>query len=561
MKTVAFLLGSPEISGGTNVIYEHASRLNRGGFGVTILTEKPVSAEKYDWHPEARWLNWSTFGEAIDFQFDFVIATWWQSVFDLERVRGRYYVYFVQSIESRFFQERDPADPDKRDADIVAGWCQSTYRYPLPVITEARWIKKYLQQRYNKQSHLVLNGIRKDVFCEKGVTESPRKPSKLRVLVEGPLGVFFKNVEKTIELCRKASMDEIWLLTSSDVSDYPGVDRCFSRVAIEKTPEIYRSCDVLVKLSYVEGMFGPPLEMFHCGGTAIVYNVTGHDEYIKDGKNGIVLKKDDEEGVIQWLQRLKGDRELLAALQAGARKTAEEWWDWEAAAATFGRSLLDIEKASAGHEKYFLKEYNELSLFSRDNAFKARELLRYAEREGRITGDAGNTVNFVQVYWNEGYGLSPAIQKEYFCGEWQYCQIDVPVKSAPVTLRIDPSVRIGIVAVKNLEVIDKATGKVLRSYKESHEWRKVFFSGTMVCLQKEPYPVLHAFGEDPQMILPDIEQVGDDGIRVNLEVLEMSFSEHFYRFSSFIEENRSLKNQMKKMYTKLKSKFSLLSVQ
>jgi hypothetical protein len=41
------------------------------------------------------------------------------------------------------------------------------------------------------------------------------------------------------------------------------------------TPLVYRSCDILGKLSYVEGMFGPPLEMFHCGWTAIVYNVTG----------------------------------------------------------------------------------------------------------------------------------------------------------------------------------------------------------------------------------------------------------------------------------------------
>ena len=54
---------------------------------------------------------------------------------------------------------------------------------------------------------------------------------------------------------------------------------------------IYRSCDVIVKLSYVEGMFGPPLEMFHCGGTSIVYDVTGHDEYIVHGKNGLVAKK------------------------------------------------------------------------------------------------------------------------------------------------------------------------------------------------------------------------------------------------------------------------------
>lgn len=42
-------------------------------------------------------------------------------------------------------------------------------------------------------------------------------------------------------------------------------------------------------------MFGPPLEMFHCGGTSIVYDVTGHDEYIVHDKNGLVAKTDDDE--------------------------------------------------------------------------------------------------------------------------------------------------------------------------------------------------------------------------------------------------------------------------
>jgi glycosyltransferase involved in cell wall biosynthesis len=109
--------------------------------------------------------------------------------------------------------------------------------------------------------------------------------------VEGPLGVSYKNVEKTIELCRQAEVDEIWLLTSSEVTDYPGVNRCFSRVPITETAAIYRSCDLLVKLSYVEGMFGPPLEMFHCGGTALVYDVTGHDEYIRHQQNSIVVPR------------------------------------------------------------------------------------------------------------------------------------------------------------------------------------------------------------------------------------------------------------------------------
>lgn len=74
---------------------------------------------------------------------------------------------------------------------------------------------------------------------------------------------------------------------------------------MKKQPEIYRSCDVIVKLSYIEGMFGPPLEMFHCGGTAIVYDVTGHDEYIVHEKNALVVKTDDDKQVINYIKWIK----------------------------------------------------------------------------------------------------------------------------------------------------------------------------------------------------------------------------------------------------------------
>ncbi len=69
------------------------------------------------------------------------------------------------------------------------------------------------------------------------------------------------------------------------------------KIPVESTPVIYRSCDVLLKLSKVEGMFGPPLEMFHCGGTAITYDVTGSEEYLVSGRNSLVVPMDDEKAV------------------------------------------------------------------------------------------------------------------------------------------------------------------------------------------------------------------------------------------------------------------------
>jgi len=362
---IAFIVGSAAISGGTNVIFEHAIRINnRGKLQVHIVMENELDLEDLFWHPGAKNLNWLTFKDAEKIMFDAVIATWWVTTFESFRLKSKAYLYFNQSVESKFY---------RADNIIDRKYADSTYFLGLNVITEATWIQKYLRNKYQIDSELVLNGIRKDIYKVDGSSIAPRDPDKLRVLVEGPLGVFFKNTEKTIELCLKSKADEVWLMTSSDINDYKGVDKVISRVPIEKTSEVYRSCDVVVKLSYVEGMFGPPLEMFHCGGTAIVYDVTGHDEYIRHNFNGLIVKTDDEEQVIKNLNFLKENPEEVERLKKGALDTANLWIDWDESSKYFEDALLksmrknQMSQTQLRERTLHFKEWYEYSLRNKNS--------------------------------------------------------------------------------------------------------------------------------------------------------------------------------------------------
>lgn len=522
---IVFLLGSPDISGGTYVIFEHATRLNRMGHQVTIATDVPVAAERYGWHPAAGELAWNTIAGLKDESFDLAIATWWQSVAQLAGIASRKYLYFIQSIESRFFEAKNEEDPGLRDVDILSRWCENTYRINLPVITEARWIQNYLLEHHNRPSYLVRNGIRKDIYHEDGPAIAERRPGFLRVLVEGPLGVFFKNVEKTIELCRQAKVDELWLLTSSAVEKYPGVDRCFSRVPILQTAEIYRSCDVLVKLSYVEGMFGPPLEMFHCGGTAIVYDVTGHDEYIRHGENSLVVERDNESQVVTWLEKLKNDGVLLDRLKTGARATASAWPDWDVAAGQFHQAIAACDRDLPNMSAKFLTENSAFMLEVRDNGLQARELARTAERE-RHGGGAMPFVNHIQVYWDCGRGMEPVLTDRYQSGAWCRCQVVVPAELAPKVLRVDPSVRMGVVEIRALKVTGTSSGTVFAHWQEGGPWHELAVTGTACALRMSPYPILEAYGEDPQLFLPRLPGLPDgEQLSIEIEVREWSFGQ------------------------------------
>lgn len=336
---IAFLVGSPDISGGSFVIFEHALFLMRHNHEVVMITTNSLSCDmkELNWHNDAKGLMWMTYQQAGNIFFDITIATWWRTFYELHRIQSKKYVYFVQSIESRFYDHIEK--PLRKLVD-------STYIFDIPIITEATWIKNFLYDNYNRKAFLVKNGIRKDLFCCKGDFYPKNNENDLRVLVEGPINVDFKNVLKTIELCKKSCADEIWLLTSSNVERVHNVDRVFSRIPINQTPYIYRSCDVIVKLSYVEGMFGPPLEMFHCGGTAIVYNVSGHDEYIKHNINGLVVNVNDEDKVIEYINELKSNITKRAELKSEAIKTAEHWIDWNDSSKEFENALVAINKES-----------------------------------------------------------------------------------------------------------------------------------------------------------------------------------------------------------------------
>ena len=146
---IAFLLGYPEISGGTNVIMEHAVGLKKKGHNVAIVTELPFEKKRLAWHPEAMILDCYSHEQVKDMEFDIAIATWWRSVYDLPYVPAKKLAYFCQSIETRFFDSSDLA---------MKALVEFTYRMNLPVVTEATWIANYLRDHYGMESTLVRNG-------------------------------------------------------------------------------------------------------------------------------------------------------------------------------------------------------------------------------------------------------------------------------------------------------------------------------------------------------------------------------------------------------------------
>lgn len=329
---VAFVVNDLQLSGGVGVVVEHARRLAARPHTEVELV---LAREQEDPHwrfPGLEAVPVHGLPVARGQGYDVVVATWWETLESALVLPAARHAYFVQSLEDRFYR---PDDPLRLGAAL-------THNVPVEVITEARWIARTLEELLpGRRCLLVRNGIAKDVFA------SPAGPpvrcdAPLRVLVEGDPGVWFKGVGEALEATGAMSEPRHVTLVAPRGRPPAGADRVIGPLTQREMATAYAEADVILKLSRVEGMFGPPLEAFHMGATCVVSAVTGHEEYVEHGENGLVVEWDDPRGTARALDLLARDRALLHRLRWGALATARGWPSWEQQSEVMEAALREI---------------------------------------------------------------------------------------------------------------------------------------------------------------------------------------------------------------------------
>jgi glycosyltransferase involved in cell wall biosynthesis len=334
---VAFLVNDLQLSGGIGVVVQHALQLARvHGFGVALVLVREQEDPHWVYEPLEH-LRVLSLPQACEERFDVVIATWWETTFSLFDVPAERYAYFVQSLEDRFYK---PDAAERLGAAL-------TLDLPVAFITEASWIAETLRElRPDALCLLVRNGIDKRMFpAPERIDAHPGEP--LRVLVEGNPRSWFKHVHDAIDAANAMREPHHLTVVCGDRDGLGDVvaDRIVGPLTPDEMATLYGESDVLLKLSSVEGMFGPPLEAFHRGATCVTTPVTGHEEYIEHGWNALICEWDDAGGTARALDLLARDRRLLYFLRSNALHTARGWPDWHQQGALMALALRRIRDA------------------------------------------------------------------------------------------------------------------------------------------------------------------------------------------------------------------------
>ncbi len=308
--TVLFVCSYTSISGGIIMIFEHAYRLKLKGFQVSITFKYSEEGFDLSVFPHSEDVSIIEYGSKTE--FDFVIATFWLTVYDLSDFKAKYYVYFGQSDERLFYHEND----------LNRFWVEQTYGiHSLPVLTSALFLAEKLSKEFASSCYHVPNGLDLTLFN----SLAREKRDRTRILIEGPGKIWFKRVDEAFRITKTFKDIEVWYVTPDGyVASNWKADKIFKKVSHHQMPDIYRNCDILLKLSDVESFGLPNLEMMACGGAVITTNFTGQEEYAVNGVNCIVVNIGDFDSAKDRLSELIRDSDLRHNFGENGKKTAED---------------------------------------------------------------------------------------------------------------------------------------------------------------------------------------------------------------------------------------------
>jgi glycosyltransferase involved in cell wall biosynthesis/GT2 family glycosyltransferase len=323
-KNIAYILPSVGISGGIAVVLQHIFRLRSKGYNAFIIYLRGNGDLNWFSKNNIPIYKYRKITSIDTINIDIAIGTHYTTIPCLLELSSQRKIYFVQSDERRFNLENISAFND----------CNRSYSLNIEFMTEALWIQRWLWEEFGKSAYYVPNGVDTAIF-------SPTKPlqtktNRFRILLEGSIDQPYKGMDEAYNSVKDLDC-EIWIV-SYNGKPKPGwrYDRFFDNVPHNRMKEIYSACDILLKMSRVEGFFGPPLEAMACGCGVVVSKVTGYDEYIRDEYNALVVERDDIKTAKNTIIRLINNRILHKKLIDNGFLTVKEW-SWE-------KSISKLEK-------------------------------------------------------------------------------------------------------------------------------------------------------------------------------------------------------------------------
>ena len=340
-------------SGGMKIIFEYACNLSARGYDIIIYV--PSVSYNYekgtpDFRPKIRTVlrtikNYTrSFSKFFNFQNIKIsvvpvlnnyfirdaylsIATAWPTAYSLNNLssdKGKK-VYLIQDYEIW------NSNIDKVD---------NSYRLPLERITISNYLHDFLNEKFNSDSTVILNGLDYSMLNNTGKDYSKNEKTISFINYENSR----KNVETCLEVIKviKDKYENIKFI-SFGLEKYhqlPGYVKFYKCPSEAKISDIYRETDIFLFLSKNEGFALPPAEAMACKCAVITTNVGAVPEYSINNESAIFVSPTDLKDITDAVESLINDNNKLKQISGKGYTTVRNKLDWDNSIDKFEKTFL-----------------------------------------------------------------------------------------------------------------------------------------------------------------------------------------------------------------------------
>ena len=318
---IVYLMVWTKVCGGSKIILEYTNRLSKLGHNITIIS--------YDKKP-----TWFPVDENIKFiqlspnqkmednipDCDLIVATSWKNIYSAIKAKRSPVVYFEQGGSHIF----DTENLDSRKKKIVE---QRISEVPF-IYTVSYDTKQIIKKNYGKDAFVVHNSVDPSIFYNK---EKPEIKELVTITTIGPEEFSFKHIDNIIEavelLKKKYNNIEFNWITQTPPKKHTAI-KAIVNPEQKIIGDILRNTDIYICASDYESFGLPVLEAMTCGAAIITTNNGGISDFVEDKINGLIIKKNSIEDIVDKVDMLIQNKQYRMELANNAQNTSKKFnWD------------------------------------------------------------------------------------------------------------------------------------------------------------------------------------------------------------------------------------------
>jgi glycosyltransferase involved in cell wall biosynthesis len=207
-----------------------------------------------------------------------------------------------------------------------------TYSHDIPIISVSHWLDDQIFQHTNKRSAAIVNlGLDPNIFYPGSNHNNDNKRKVILYIARDPkLGYQLKGYDdfvKSMEIFQKEYNGKfvVHMVCTETILPLPGIPhRTFRPKTDQEMADLYRSADIFVSTSWIEGFGLPPLEAMACQTPVVTTNSGGILDFCRHLKSAYITKPKDPKAIAAGIKEVLTNKKLAETLAYRGLKSASK---------------------------------------------------------------------------------------------------------------------------------------------------------------------------------------------------------------------------------------------